>query len=189
MLGFRPAVPVRTEPTDLHSQEEEALKVSRRSVIVVVIAGLVGAGSIAAWRAGSDRRARQEVVARRGAIVMPFDLDRTTHVFQPASYGGDQTIVADEPTDLDQIRLIREHLQAEAAAFARGDFGDPAQIHSDEMPGLRELEANYQAIEVTYEPTTDGARITYRSSDASVVDALYDWFAAQVSDHGPHAEP
>jgi hypothetical protein len=119
---------------------------------------------------------------------MPFDLERTTHVFEPQDYGGVQTVIADDPADRDQIRLVREHLKAEADAFARGDFGDPANIHGDEMPGLRKLEENYAAIEVTFELTADGARISYRSTDPEVVEALHDWFEAQVNDHGSHAE-
>lgn len=119
---------------------------------------------------------------------MPFDLDRTTHIFQTRGYGGIQTVVADDPTERDQIGLIREHLQAEAATFARGDFGDPAEIHGDEMPGLQELKKNYAAIAVTFEPTAEGARITYKSDDSIVIESLHDWFEAQAGDHGPHAE-
>ena len=56
------------------------------------------------------------------------------------------------------------------------------------MPGLRKLEENYAAIEVTFELTADRARISYRSTDPEVVEALHDWFEAQVNDHGSHAE-
>jgi hypothetical protein len=141
-----------------------------------------------AWSSQSETASRQDDVARRGAIVMPFDLERTTHIFEPRDYGGVQTVIADDPADRDQIRLVRQHLKAEADAFARGDFSDPANIHGDEMPGLRKLEENYAAIEVTFELTAGGARITYRSTDPEVVEALHDWFEAQVSDHGSHAE-
>ena len=164
------------------------MKVSRSAVIVVAVAALVGAAALTVWSADSNTRARQQEVAARGVIVMPFDLERTTHIFQPRSDGGVQTVIADDPTERDQIRLIREHLQAEAAAFARGDFGDPAEIHGDEMPGLQELKANYDAIAVKFEPIAEGARITYQSDDPAVTEALHDWFEAQVSDHGPHAE-
>ncbi|MFN2389352.1 MAG: aspartate carbamoyltransferase [Actinomycetota bacterium] len=119
---------------------------------------------------------------------MPFDLERTTHVFEPAPNGGVQRVISDDPADHKQIRLIREHLKAEAKAFARGDFGDPARIHGDAMPGLEELEENYGSIDVTFEPESDGGRITYQVSDPVLVEALHDWFEAQGSDHGAHAE-
>jgi hypothetical protein len=37
-----------------------------------------------------------------------------------------------------QIRLIQEHLTAEAERFSRGDFDDPMKIHGHEMPGVQE---------------------------------------------------
>ncbi len=46
---------------------------------------------------------------------MPFDLDATTHAFEPMDFGGIQTVVADVPTVADQIALVRAHPQAEAA--------------------------------------------------------------------------
>ena len=174
-------------PAPAHNVKED-MKPSRRSVIAFALTLVVGAAALATWSAQSDTPSRQDDVARRGASVMPFDLERTTHVFEPQDYGGVQTVIADDPADRDQIRLVREHLKAEADAFARGDFGDPANIHGDEMPGLRKLEENYAAIEVTFELTADGARISYRSTDPEVVEALHDWFEAQVNDHGSHAE-
>jgi hypothetical protein len=164
------------------------MKTSRRSVIAVAVTLVVGTAALAALSANSDTPSRQEEVARRGAIVMPFDLDRTTHIFKPRSDGGVQTVIADDPADRGQVRLVREHLKAEADAFARGDFGDPAKIHGDEMPGLQVLKESYGSIALTFEPTADGARITYRTADPMVIEALHDWFEAQVSDHGSHAE-
>lgn len=129
----------------------------------------------------ADRRAE---VAERGAAVMPFDLDKTTHSFQPVDDGGRQTVTAHNPTDIEQIRLIREHLTAEAAKFAAGDFGDPATIHGDEMPGLAELRTGAARITVRYEELPDGARLYYTTTEPQLVTALHQWFEAQSSDHG-----
>lgn len=134
-----------------------------------------------------DAASRQEEVAGRGAEVMPFDLDRTTHVFRPLPDGGVQSVVADEPRDQRQVVLIRRHLQKEARAFSQGDFGDPAQIHGEDMPGLRELEAGYEQITVRFTTTPTGAQLRYRSDDARAVDALHRWFEAQLMDHGDDA--
>ncbi|MGA6226825.1 aspartate carbamoyltransferase [Streptomyces umbrinus] len=137
---------------------------------------------------GEVRPDRQEAVAERGRTVMPFDLEETTHHFTPTRTGGVQDVVADQPDDAEQVSLIRTHLQQEAKAFGWGDFGDPAQIHGDDMPGLTELQGGYKHIEVRYRERPDGATLTYTTDEPALVDALHDWFEAQLGDHGDHAE-
>jgi hypothetical protein len=132
-----------------------------------------------------DRRAE---VAERGASVMPFDLDATTHRFEPRTDGLVQTVVADSGGDDRQVELVREHLSAEAERFRRGDFGDPAAIHGHEMPGLAELAAGAARIDISYVDVPAGGRITYTTDDPDLVEALQLWSDAQVSDHGGHAE-
>jgi hypothetical protein len=130
---------------------------------------------------------RQAEVAERGASVMPFDLDRTTHQFTKTDTGGVQTVVSDDPQDAAQVTLIRQHLTEEVDRFEHGDFTDPAAIHGDEMPGLEALRAHGGRIAIDYETTPDGGRVTYTTEDAELRDALHHWFDAQVSDHGQHA--
>jgi hypothetical protein len=155
---------------------------------MLVVAG-IGVGLVVTQGGlPGDDRGRQAEVAKRGAEVMPFDLERTTHVFTPSASGGVQKVVADDPGDNEQIRLIREHVRGEAGRFARGDFDDPASIHGDDMPGLRTLRAEYEHMRARYTELPDGAKTTYTSSDPTVVDALHDWFDAQLGDHGSHAE-
>lgn len=134
--------------------------------------------------ASADRR---EQVADRGAAVMPFDLERTTHRFAKTDNGGVQTVVADDPGDATQVGLIREHLRHEADEFRQGRFTDPAAIHGQQMPGLAALRDSAGRIDVDYADTPDGARITYATAEAALVTALHAWFDAQVSDHGSHA--
>jgi hypothetical protein len=110
------------------------------------------------------------------------------HRFTKTGTGGVQTVTAKDPADARQVTLIREHLTEEVARFGKGDFGDPASIHGGEMPGLRELAAGHDRIDVRYAEASAGARITYTTSDASLIKALHAWFDAQVSDHGRHAE-
>jgi hypothetical protein len=74
---------------------------------------------------------RQAEVAERGSRIMPFDLDAATHRFDPDPDGLTQTVVADDPSDSDQVALVREHVRDEADRFARGDFDDPAHIHGE----------------------------------------------------------
>ncbi|MFI7016709.1 aspartate carbamoyltransferase [Streptomyces sp. NPDC050164] len=167
----------------------------RRLLTAGIAAGSVGAALATVLLIGSSqqdngdqRTDRQAAVAERGQTVMPFDLEQTTHHFTPTETGGVQDVVADRPDDAKQIGLIRTHLQQEAKAFSQGDFGDPAQIHGDSMPGLGKLQEGYERIEVRYRERPDGATLTYTTDEPTLINALHDWFEAQLSDHGDHAE-
>ncbi|WP_143662657.1 aspartate carbamoyltransferase [Streptomyces sp. CB03238] len=131
---------------------------------------------------------RQEQVARNGASVMPFDLERTTHRFTPDADGLVEQVVTDDRGDAGQIRLIREHLADEARRFRQGDYADPARIHGTDMPGLKELAAGAAGIRISYADLPDGAVVRFRTTDPALVDALHRWGAAQTSDHGEHAD-
>jgi hypothetical protein len=129
---------------------------------------------------------RQEEVARKGAVVMPFDLAKTTHYFDDTANGGIETVKANDPSDPEQAALIRSHLAEEAQRFARGDFSDPAAIHGPDMPGMAALERAGAKLRVSYREVPGGASLTYASADPAVVAAIHEWFAAQRSDHAAH---
>lgn len=163
------------------------------TVGAVMVASLAVLGTLAATGAFgsgwvSPQEVRHERVAEKGSAVMPFDLEATTHVFEKTGNGGVQKVVADDPGDARNVAAIREHLREEAAAFSRGEFSDPASIHGEDMPGLSELEAGADRIEVSYEELPDGARIVLESDDPGLVGAVHEWFDAQLSDHGDDAE-
>ncbi len=159
-----------------------------RTILLSAAAGIVLAGSIAFAAGAFSGPDRQQLVADRGGEVMPFDLDATTHYFEPSEDGGVESVLADDPSDSEQIELIQQHLREEAAAFARGEFDDPAQIHGEDMPGLATLEANADQIGIEYRSRDDGAEIRFITDDPILVTALHDWFAAQTSDHGAHPD-
>jgi hypothetical protein len=161
--------------------------VSRPRRLALLLAAVVVLSSTLTVTGLLRMPSRQEQVATRGASVMPFDLDATTHVFQAQLDGGLQQVVAKDPADAEQIALIRQHLQHEAAMFARDDFADPAAIHGEEMPGLAVLRASAGRIDVAYSEFADGAQLRYTTGDPALVTALHQWFAAQLSDHGSHA--
>ena len=145
-------------------------------------------GTLWATGALAFQETRQEEIAEKGAEVMPFDLEKTTHIFEKTETGGVQKVVADDPNDAEQVARIREHLEEEAAAFRQGDLSDPSEIHGEEMPGVKELEAGAKEMVIHYSELPDGAKIEYESSDPALVTALHTWFDVQVSDHGDHAE-
>ena len=119
---------------------------------------------------------------------MPFDLKSTTHIFTKTDDGGTQRVVAKDSSNVEQVRLVRKHLQDIEAEFRTGDFSGPSRIHGDDMPGLAELRAGKRGdISIALRNVAGGAELTYRTGDAKLVAALHKWFDAQVSDHGADA--
>ena len=131
--------------------------------------------------------ARLEEVAVKGAEVMPFDLERTTHIFEKKDNGGLQQVISDDG-DAAQIEVIRSHLAEETERFSNGNFHDPQMIHGENMAGLHQLIMGYQKITISYSEIENGAQILYTTNDGEMVTALHNWFDAQVSDHGAHAQ-
>jgi DNA-binding MarR family transcriptional regulator len=156
------------------------------------VAGIVGVLVVivlaaSAWVGLRVQTAREDEVAARGVQVMPFDLERTTHVFETTADDGVQQVRADDPNDTAQIALIRSHLKDEASKFQRGDFSALAAIHGAAMPGLAQLEQGAAQFTVVYIELPDGAQIHYTSDDPALIAALHAWFNAQLSDHGDDA--
>ncbi len=159
-----------------------------RRLCVSLLAMLLTVSCVQAAERASEERLDE--VAGRGARVMPFSLEQTTHVFSKTDQGGVQQVIARDDGDNAQIVLIREHLSKIARDFRQGNFSDPARIHGDEMPGLAELRsAQPGQIEVTYKELPNGAEIDYSAHDAKLVAAVHAWFDAQLSDHARHAVP
>ena len=149
---------------------------------------LLTAASLPAFAVEPASSARLDEVAERGRQVMPFNLEKTTHVFSKTNDGGRQEVLAKASKDKEQIRLIREHLSAIAANFAKGDFSGPAQIHGEQMPGLAELkDARPGQVKFAYRELPKGARIDFSTQDRSLIDAIHSYFDAQLRDHARHA--
>lgn len=150
-----------------------------------LLLGLALAG--AAQAAGPASPERLEEVERRGVHVMPFDLQKTLHIFEKTPEGGVQQVIARDATDGEQIRLIRGHLSQLAARFAQGDFRGPARIHGEDMPGLRELRAGASQVRFAYSELANGAQIVYTTDSPPLQAAIHRYFDAQLSDHARHA--
>jgi hypothetical protein len=129
----------------------------------------------------------QQHVHNMGHMVMPFDLSKTTHIFQMTDTGGVERVVVKDETAGDQVPLIQQHLQHEAQEFQRGNYGDPASLHGAAMPGLQEMQAAAGKIKVTYAALPTGAEITFETSEIHVLTAIHRWFGAQLSEHGADA--
>ena len=156
----------------------------KKSVLAVMVAVTVSTAVNAQTPANP---ARLDEVAERGSHVMPFNLDKTQHIFNKTEHGGVQQVIAKQAADSEQIGLIRQHLLDISERFKQGDFSRQKSIHGDSMPGLLELSANYRSIRFDYRPLPNGAEIEYSAEDTGLVDAIHRFFNAQLSDHARHA--
>lgn len=111
---------------------------SNSLIVLDWLAWLITAPVFAAEPASEQRL---DEVAERGAHVMPFDLEKTVHIFSKTDTGGIQQVIAKDKADSKQISLIRLHLSQIAEEFQRGDYSNPENIHDATMPGLAELKA------------------------------------------------
>jgi hypothetical protein len=130
---------------------------------------------------------RQEHVHQMAHSVMPFDMSKTVHIFKMTESGGVQRVVAKDPGTSDQVALIQQHLKHETERFQHGDYSDPATLHGADMPGLKDLQAGYSRIKVSYAVLPAGAEITFETTDLHLLTALHRWFGAQLSEHGADA--
>jgi len=132
--------------------------------------------------------ARQQQVAEKGDMVMPFNVHNSTHVFLKTPEGGTQQVIAKDAADHDLVAAIRQHLVMEAARFGQGDYSDPMKIHGMDMPGVQYLvQVKPGQIGIVYRDLPAGGEIRYMGKDAATVDAIHRWFDAQLSDHGSDA--
>jgi hypothetical protein len=133
--------------------------------------------------------ARLDEVVERGSKVMPFNLEKTLHLFNKTETGGVQQVIAKDAADVEQIALTRKHLAEIAASFAQGDFSGPQKIHGNDMPGVQELSAGARQVRFVYQDLPDGGQIEYVTDKPELISAIHQFFDAQLSDHARHAMP
>ncbi|SFK78144.1 hypothetical protein SAMN05216302_101526 [Nitrosomonas aestuarii] len=139
---------------------------------------------------GTSEEKRLDEVAERGTHVMPFDLEKTLHVFSKSASGGIQQVIVKNGSNVEQVQLIRDHLMEISEAFKQRDFSNPESMHREDMPGLTELRAaGSNQITIEYMALPDGTQIKYSSKLSRLVSAIHQWFDAQLNDHARHAVP
>lgn len=94
-------------------------------------------------------------------------------------------MLAKNPGDMEQIRLIRMHLEDIATRFHQGDYSGPAQTHGEEMPGLAQLKAA-KAGEITtlYTNVANGGQIEYFAKRPEPIAAIHEWFDENPREEG-----
>lgn len=162
------------------------------TLIVISLCSLLLGGAIAyalmVRGTGATTQAnRQAMVHTMGGNVMPFDLEKTTHIFTMTETGGIQQVVADNATDTTQVQLIQQHLEHEAQRFSQGDFRDPTTLHGTQMPGVSLLSIRANSLTIRYTPLANGGQIAFEANDITLITAIHQWFGAQLNDHGRDA--
>lgn len=171
---------------------EKAMPLSPRITSVLLASTLLFACNSLAQTEPSQ----QQHVHQMSHHVMPFNINATIHLFKMTETGGRQRVLLREGigegtqqgTDAEQVSLIQRHLKHEAMRFQQGDFGDPAKLHGETMPGLEELQNGAERIDVTYNPLPNGAEIIFTTDDIHLLTAIHRWFGAQLSEHGADAK-
>ena len=129
-------------------------------------------------------------VQQRTQQVVPYSLDQTLLTFTKTVHGGVQHVVVKSADNTEQIKLIQANLLKMASDFRKGDFSVTERIHGADMPGLARLKmAETDDIKYEYKALPNGAQIHYSTEYPQYVQALHEWFDAQMSEHGNEAVP
>jgi hypothetical protein len=119
----------------------------------------------------------------RGAQVMGFDQDKTSHHFYLYADGGAIEVSVKDAADTTNLTAIRAHLPHIVVMFSEGNFEAPMMVHGTTVPGTPEMKAVKGAITWKYEEQAKGGRVTITSADAGALKAIHTFLRYQITDH------
>jgi hypothetical protein len=119
----------------------------------------------------------------RGAHVMGFDQDATTHHFYLYADGGAIDVAANDAGDGVNVEAIRSHLPHIAQMFGNGDYSSPMLVHATNVPGTADLARLKNLVRFTYVETPRGGRVEATATDPAALAALHAFLRFQISDH------
>lgn len=119
----------------------------------------------------------------RGADVMGFDQNNTTHHFYLYDDGGAIDVSVKDAADTTNRNAIRSHLPHIAMMFGMGDFSAPMMVHATNPPGTATLKANTTKVKYTYTDTPNGGRVDIVTTDAPTLAAVHAFMQFQITDH------
>ena len=122
-------------------------------------------------------------VQQRGQTVMGVDQYTSSHVFEDLPDGGRVVLTRDDASDTTAVRTIREHMRVIEAAFRRGDFTLPGQVHAREVPGTRVMRERRAVIDYQAVDRSSGAELRMTTTDSAALAAIREFLAFQRSDH------
>lgn len=145
-------------------------------VALVVLSACRGKGEV-------DDDSAFAAVQERGRAVMGVDQYTSAHVFEDLPDGGRVVLDRNDAADSADVRTIREHMRVIEAAFRRGDFTLPGQVHAREVPGTRVMRERRAEITYAALDRPRGAELRITTSDPSALTAIRQFLAFQRSDH------
>ena len=119
----------------------------------------------------------------RGAQVMGFDQEKTTHHFLLFDDGGAIDVSVKDATDAKNRDAIRSHLPHIAVKFAQGDFEAPLLVHATQVPGTGAMAGLKAKITWTYVETPAGGRVDILTTDPAALKAVHEFLRFQIADH------
>ena len=122
-------------------------------------------------------------VMKRGAEVMGFDQEATTHRFILSHSGGAMRVTVNDPDDAQEAGRISMHLRNVAAQFARGDFSAPQQTHGQVPPGIRVMQQLRAKIIYTAHAIDGGGELIISSEDSRAIEAIHQFLRFQIQEH------
>lgn len=170
----------------MHQQPQTAMRrITSRSAPLarIIAAGVFLLASVAAPAHPQQQQHDTAAMNSRGAHVMGFDQDKTTHHFALTRSGGIIQVEANDPSDTASRDHIRIHLEHISKAFAQGDFADPHEVHAETPPGVPEMKARKAKITYQYESTPNGARVLITTEDPKALKAIHDYLRYQIREH------
>jgi hypothetical protein len=126
---------------------------------------------------------KQKALKKRGADVMGFDQDATTHHFKLTPDGGAIEVTAKIGADSAVVAEVRNHLRAIASEFARGNFNQPFQTHGEVPSGVSVMQKSDRAISYRYEDLPLGGAVRIETKDTRAREAVHEFLRYQITEH------
>lgn len=158
-------------------------------VLFATCAVAVGGAQTATAQHSTSQHAQQQTATdhaqmnHRGAQVMGFDQEKTTHHFLLFEDGGAIDVSAKDMTNKTDLEAIRAHLPHIAMKFGQGDFAAPALVHATDVPGTKELATLKDKVSWTYAETPAGGRVDILTTDPAALSAVHAFLKYQIEDH------
>ncbi len=131
-------------------------------------------------------RAEDGANREKSAMVMPYNLEETKHVFHELPSGGMFHLYT-SATNTKQIALIQMRLKVEYDRFRKGNFSDQINLYGADIPGSKGMSENFSQIQFVYTDLPIGAQIQFIASDPKVIQAIHGWIRLQLMQHGTDA--
>ncbi len=150
---------------------------------ILTFTTLLAAGALATAQQPSPSSSTPSPLDVRGAHVMGFDQQKTTHHFSLYPDGGAIEVAAKDAGDAADISAARSHLPHIARLFGEGNFSAPMLVHATDVPGTAELTRLKDRLTYRYEETPRGGRVNIVTRDAEALAALHQFLRFQIADH------